>query len=104
MQRYLNRPELNNEKFIQNPFNKKERLYCSADSAILKEDGNLYYKGRIDNQVKIRGFRVELGEIETKLLKHPSISKCVVLAKKDSDKDSHLVAYIVCNKDIKRLL
>lgn len=98
---YLNRPELNNEKFIQNPFNKKERLYCSADSAILKEDGNLYYKGRIDNQVKIRGFRVELGEIETKLLKHPSISKCVVLAKKDSDKDSHLVAYIVCNKDIK---
>lgn len=98
---YLNRPELNNEKFIQNPFNKNERLYCSADSAILKEDGNLYYKGRIDNQVKIRGFRVELGEIETKLLRHPKISKCVVLAKKDSDKDSHLVAYIVCNQEVR---
>lgn len=98
---YLNRPELNNEKFIKNPFNRNEKLYCSADSAILKEDGNLCYKGRIDNQVKIRGFRVELGEIETKLLRHPSISKCVVLAKKDSDKDSHLVAYIVCNKDVR---
>ena len=39
--------------------------------------------GFIDTQVKIRGFRVELGEIETKLLKHPAISKCVVLADKN---------------------
>lgn len=98
---YLNREELNKQKFIKNPYNDKEILYRSADSAILKSDGNLYYRGRIDTQVKIRGFRVELGEIESKLLKHPSISKCIVLADKNSDKDSHLVAYIVCNKDVK---
>lgn len=98
---YLNREELNKTKFIENPYNKGEKLYRSADSAILGTDGNLYYKGRIDNQVKIRGFRVELGEIETKLLKHPKISKCVVLAEKKTDKDSHLVAYIVCNGEIK---
>ena len=76
-------------------------MYRSADSAVIGLDGNLIYKGRIDNQVKIRGFRVELGEIETKLLKHPKISKCVVLAEKKSDKDSHLVAYIVCKEDVK---
>lgn len=98
---YLNREELNKAKFVENPYKKGEKLYRSADSAILGIDGNLYYKGRIDNQVKIRGFRVELGEIETKLLKHPKISKCVVLAEKKSDKDSHLVAYIVCNEDVK---
>lgn len=98
---YLNRPELNLQKFIDNPFKSGEKLYRSADSAILEENGELNYKGRIDNQVKIRGFRVELGEIETKLLKHPSISKCTVLAEKKSDKDSHLVAYIVCKNDVK---
>lgn len=98
---YLNRPELNEEKFIENPYKKGEKLYRSADSAILEKDGNLNYKGRIDNQVKIRGFRVELGEIETKLLKHPGISKCIVLADKKSDKDSHLVAYIVCKENVK---
>lgn len=98
---YLNRPELNAQKFLLSPFNEKEKLYRSSDSAILEENGELNFKGRIDNQIKIRGYRIELGEIETKLLKHPSISKCTILAEKKSDKDAHLVAYIVCKKDVK---
>lgn len=98
---YLNREELTKQKFISSPFNESEILYRSADSGYIGENGDLYYIGRIDTQVKIRGFRVELGEIETKLLKHPAISKCVVLADKKSDKDSHLVAYIVCKKNVK---
>lgn len=98
---YLNRDELTKQKFIVSPFNKNEILYRSADSGYVGENGDLYYIGRIDTQVKVRGFRVELGEIETKLLRHPAIGKCVVLADKKSDKDSHLVAYIVCKKDVK---
>lgn len=96
---YLNRPELNATRFEKNPYNDNEILYHSADSAILKKDGNLYYKGRIDNQVKIRGFRVELGEIEAKLLKHPDIIKCVVLPKQDN-KDCHLIAYVIKKNNI----
>lgn len=96
---YLNRPELNETRFVKNPYNPDELLYHSADSAILGKDGNLYYKGRIDNQVKIRGFRVELGEIETKLLQHPDVIKCVVLPKKDY-KDCHLITYVVTSKTI----
>ena len=98
---YLNRDELTKQKFITSPFDKNEILYRSADSGYIGENGDLYYIGRIDTQVKIRGFRVELGEIETKLLRHPSVSKCVVLADKKSDKDSHLVAYIVCKDNVK---
>lgn len=97
---YLNRPELNNEKFIQNPYNPSEILYRSADDAILSKNGDLYYLGRIDNQVKIRGFRIEIGEIESKLLRHPNISKCVVLPKKSGDTDSYLVAYVVADEKI----
>ena len=97
---YLNRPELNSEKFVQNPYNPNEILYHSADNAILSKTGDLYYLGRIDNQVKIRGFRIEIGEIETKLLKHPDISKCVVLPKKNGDTDSYLVAYIVADNKL----
>lgn len=97
---YLNRPELNSEKFIQNPYNPDEILYRSADNAILHKNGDLYYIGRIDNQVKIRGFRIEIGEIETKLLTHPHISKCVVLPKTNGDTDSYLVAYIVANEKL----
>lgn len=97
---YLNRPDLNSTRFIDNPYKPGELLYRSGDSAILKNDGNLYYMGRIDKQLKLRGFRVELGEIETKLLKHKSISKCVVLPKNVNDKDCYLIAYIVCKQDI----
>lgn len=97
---YLNRPELNTSRFIKNPYNKNEILYRSADNAILMEDGNLYYKGRIDNQVKIRGYRIELGEIETKLLSNPHIIKSIVLPKKIGEKDSFLVAYLVTDNQI----
>lgn len=97
---YLNRPELNQTRFVNNPYNPDEILYHSADNAYLTCDGDLHYIGRIDNQVKIRGFRVEIGEIETKLLHHPNINKCVVLAKKNGDFDSYLIAYVVTDKKI----
>lgn len=92
---YLNRDDLNKQKFIENPYIPGEKIYLSGDSGYLSEDGNLYYKGRMDNQLKLRGFRVELGEIEEKLLSHPLISKCVVLPKKNNDKDVQLIAFIV---------
>lgn len=100
---YLNREDLNREKFIKDPFNPKKDMYRSADSAILGEDGNLFYKGRIDNQVKIRGFRVELEEVEAKILSHPNISKCIVLPESSTIKSSFLVGYIVYkdNKEVK---
>lgn len=97
---YLNRPELNKDRFVKNPYNPNETLYRSADDAYLTEDGDLHYLGRIDNQVKIRGFRVEIGEIETKLLRHPNINKCVVLPKKNGDFDSYLVAYVVMDEKV----
>lgn len=97
---YLNRPELNAEKFVQNPYNPNEILYRSADKAILCKNGDLHYIGRIDNQVKIRGFRIELGEIETKLLTHPNISKCVILPKNNDNTDSYLVAYVITKEKI----
>lgn len=97
---YLNRPELNKSKFVNNPYIPGEVLYRSADSGYLDTQNNLHYIGRIDNQVKIRGFRVELGEIESKLLTHPFVTKCVVLPSAQNDKDSFLVAYIVANAHI----
>lgn len=97
---YLNRPELNADRFVTNPYCPGEVLYRSADNAVLSTNGDLHYIGRIDNQVKIRGFRIEIGEIESKLLKHPNIKKCVVLPKKNGDLDSYLVSYVVVDKKL----
>ena len=76
-------------------------LYRTGDLGRLLLNGNIEFIGRKDNQVKIRGFRVELGEIETQLLKHPGIKEAVVRAfETDSNsaggRDIYLCGYVVC--------
>lgn len=98
---YINQPELTKEKFIQDPFNKQlgARLYKTGDLVRHLPDGNLAFLGRIDRQVKIRGFRIELGEIEAVLEQHPIVEKAVVMAAKDENANSELVAYLAPMKD-----
>ena len=92
---YLNRPQLTSQRFIPNPFNPAERLYRSGDQAVLLPNGEMEYKGRIDEQVKIRGYRIELGEIEHFLTSKEDIEKAVVLAVGDTNEERSLAAYVV---------
>ncbi len=70
-------------------------LYWTGDLGRLMGDGSIEFIGRKDYQIKIRGYRVELGEIESKLLKHEKVKEAAVIAKTDSDGDSSLCAYII---------
>lgn len=94
---YLNRSELNNERFIPDPFQagSEARLYKTGDLARYLPDGNIEFIGRIDHQVKIRGFRVETGDIEAAISQHPSIRDAVIIAKEDGSGSKRLVAYVV---------
>ncbi|WP_075343709.1 non-ribosomal peptide synthetase [Tenacibaculum agarivorans] len=93
---YLNREELTQEKFIENPFKPEGgRLYKTGDLGRWLPDGTLEFSGRTDDQVKIRGYRIELGEIENTITSLESISQCCVLAKKDTTGVNRLVVYLV---------
>lgn len=96
---YLNRIQLTEEKFVQNPYNPTEKIYRSGDLVRMPPTGEMEYLGRIDRQVKIRGFRIELGEIESYLLKYPSIKDVVIVLKGDTEEKS-LVAYIVSDEKL----
>jgi amino acid adenylation domain-containing protein len=96
---YLNRPELNAERFLENPFVDGERMYRTGDLARFLPDGNIVCLGRTDDQVKIRGHRIELGEIEVVLREHPDIEAGVAAARKNSVGETQLVAYFVSKPD-----
>ena len=91
---YLNRRELNAERFIASPFDQGQILYKTGDKARYLPDGNIEFIGRIDHQVKIRGFRIELGEIEAVLSQHPQVQQAMVMVRDDRPGDKSLVAYV----------
>ncbi|WP_445629004.1 non-ribosomal peptide synthetase [Nostoc sp. DSM 114167] len=95
---YLHRPELTQEKFIDNPFIPGTKLYKTGDFARHLNDGSLEYFGRQDEQVKIRGFRVELDEITSAIAQHPDVQESVVIASNDAQENQRLIAYVVTNK------
>lgn len=94
---YINKPELNEERFIDNPFNPGEKLYRTGDLTRWYPLGEIEFLGRIDKQVKIRGYRIELGEIENRLMQIPGVSGCVVAPCSDSQDRKFLAAYLCGN-------
>ena len=96
---YLNRNELNKEKFVENPF-EDGRIFRTGDAVRWLPDGNLEYLGRIDQQVKIRGFRVELGEIEAVLRQYPGITDSTVIVRNGSRQEQTICAYYVTQEDV----
>lgn len=96
---YHKRDDLNNEKFLQDPFRQNERIYSTGDAACMLANGNIKCLGRVDNQVKVRGHRIELGEIESRLNDHPSIRQSAVTTAEFGSDDSRIVAYLECHEN-----
>lgn len=97
---YWNRPELTAEKFVDNPFVPGEKMYRSGDLARWLPDGNIEYVGRIDHQVKIRGHRVELGEVESVLLRYETVKEAAVITHTDDRGQAYLCAYYVADGEV----
>jgi len=103
---YLDKPEITNTRFLDNPFG-VGKIYKTGDIVYedAQEPGLLHYIGRSDNQVKIRGKRIEIEAIEMILAQHPGVQTNVVKAirtKRIETSDmpenygvSMLVAYVV---------
>lgn len=85
---YLGKPELTNERFVNNPYT-QQPVYRSGDLVRLRLDGQLQFLGRNDDQIKVRGFRVELEDIRQQLVDLPNVDNAAVLFH-----DNELHAYV----------
>ena len=80
---YLNRPELNAERFLPDPFSgvAGDTIYRTGDRCRWLPDGNIEFLGRRDGQVKIHGSRIELGEVEAAISRHPAVAHAAVVVR-----------------------
>ena len=98
---YLRRADLTVEKFIPDPFSNQfgARLYKTGDVARYLPNGEIVYRGRIDDQIKMMGYRIEPNEIVAVLDRHPLVKTSVVIAREDGNSEKRLVAYVVLNSE-----
>lgn len=94
---YSGSAELNNNRFLKNPFSSEDlfqKIYKTGDFVRQIPTGELCYVGREDDQIKLGGFRIYLGEIEAYLLEHPNIDYAAVITK-TLDYRNIIIAYLV---------
>lgn len=99
---YIGLDDINKNSFIKSPFDNNSILYKTGDLAKLYYNDTMEYFGRSDFQVKINGFRIEIGEIQSNLLKHDDIKDCYVTAV-NIDNQKMLCAYYISDKELSNL-
>lgn len=78
---YLNLPELTAQRF-RDDIRVEEgvvRAYLTGDIVSENPDGTLAFHGRADDQVKVDGVRIELGDIESAVGSHPSVTQAAAV-------------------------
>lgn len=97
---YLNRKELTDKHFVDDPIQSGERMFHTGDKGAWLEDGTVDFIGRMDFQVKIRGYRIEPGEIEAYIKELDSVLECVVLPLEEPSGNKVLAAYCTATAEL----
>ncbi|MGA9720043.1 MAG: AMP-binding protein, partial [Acidobacteriaceae bacterium] len=99
---YRNLPDSTARSFLPDPFSTipGARMYRTGDRGVLRPDGEIDFRGRLDRQTKIRGQRVELDEISSLLIHHPAVDFATVIASAaQSHGDNQLVGYVLAKEN-----
>ncbi|MFE3316690.1 amino acid adenylation domain-containing protein [Nocardia sp. NPDC059195] len=95
---YHGRPSLSASRFVADPYAlpgaQGLRMYRTGDLVRLDVHRTLRFLGRIDDQVQVRGYRVEVREIDTTLLTHPSVTFARTVVHRDDTVGPRLVSYV----------
>ena len=67
----------------------------TGDTAVMDDDGYLWYQGRSDDVFKAAGYRIGPSEIENCLVKHAAVANAAVVPKPDADRGAVVKAFVV---------
>ncbi|MEO5771747.1 MAG: AMP-binding protein [Burkholderiaceae bacterium] len=89
---YWNNEAATRGKFTGDP----EDSWCrTGDTALMDDDGYLWYQGRSDDMFKAAGYRIGPSEVENCLVKHPAVANAAVVPKPDAERGAVVKAYVV---------
>ena len=78
---YWKNDDATRAKFTGDP----DDSWCrTGDTAVMDDDGYLWYQGRSDDVFKAAGYRIGPSEIENCLVKHPAVANAAVVPKPDA--------------------
>jgi acyl carrier protein len=85
------------DRFVPDPYGADSGavLFKTGDVGFCTADGILHVVGRRDREVKVHGFRIDLGDVESALLRCERIASAAVVAVPDEHGDNQLAAAIV---------
>lgn len=95
MQGYCNLPDLTQARLVPLARTGNALAYRTGDRVRRDDNGVYHFLGRLDDMIKSRGVRIEPGEIESVLLRQPSVEEAIVLGRPDPDIGHRLVAIVV---------
>lgn len=78
-----------------------KNLYYSGDSAMMDEDGYVWFAGRADEIIKIAGHRIGTIEVESALLMHPGVAEAGVTARPDELRGEVISAFVLLKQGCK---
>jgi amino acid adenylation domain-containing protein len=98
---YRNLDAATEKSFLPDRFSRVRgsRMFRTGDRAVQLANGDYRFIGRLDRQVKIRGQRVELDEIGSALMRHPSVEFAVATI--FATDESRLVAHVLPKRGIR---
>ena len=89
---YWKREDATRAKYTGDPADS----WCrTGDTAVMDEDGYLWYQGRSDDVFKAAGYRIGPSEVENCLVRHPAVANAAVVPKPDPDRGAVVKAYVV---------
>jgi len=89
---YWHNDDATRAKFTGDP----DDSWCrTGDTALMDDDGYLWYQGRSDDMFKSAGYRIGPSEVENCLIKHPAVANAAVVPKPDAERGALVKAFVV---------
>jgi len=95
---YWHNDEATRAKFTGDP----DDSWCrTGDTAVMDDDGYLWYQGRSDDMFKSAGYRIGPSEVENCLVKHPAVANAAVVPKPDAERGALVKAFVVLAEGVR---